>query len=152
MSSFAASAFSDPWKFLVIGFGGAVLAIAVWGAFHSDGHYDRQPVAGKWALTAVLTVGGLVLTLAAVTLVSISMLAPNDSFFWSDYVMTREGAIYRLVQAARKPAQIIDLSGAPMIDPKTGRPMVWNEVSQQFAPKYELSLNRAERNPLLPSR
>ncbi len=39
-----------PWDFLIVFVCAAILALAVWGAFHSSGHYETQPRPGKLGL------------------------------------------------------------------------------------------------------
>ena len=85
------------WQSLVILLvAAAILITAVWGAFHSDGHYEGQPAMCKAALTGAVLVG----TLAVVPTVAgfLGTLVPSPRFAhqWSTYEMTTNGAVYKV--------------------------------------------------------
>ena len=109
------------WQILVaMLIGIAILAAAVWGGFHSDGHYKGQPALGKLGLTASITVGAGVV--AFIVFALLASLIPNlfNSDRWAMYVMTKDGTIYKEVQGGRRPPEFVDLDGKPLIDAKTG--------------------------------
>ena len=109
------------WQILVaMLIGIAILAAAVWGGFHSDGHYKGQPALGKLGLTASITVGAGVV--AFIVFALLASLIPNlfNSDRWAMYVITKDGTIYKEVQGGRRPPEFVDLDGKPLIDAKTG--------------------------------
>jgi len=108
------------WPSLVfILVGGAILAAAVWGGFHSQGFFRGQPAAGKLATIGTLALGSLVVTIVAAGL--LITLLPRSSYPTSDYQMTRDGTIYKVTPENGKPSEIVDLEGRPLVDPRTGR-------------------------------
>ncbi len=110
------------WQILVAMLMGiAILATAVWGGFHSDGHYEGQPALGKPALTASLTVGALVVAFLGFGLLFKLLPSLSDSERWSSYVMIKDGTIDRQIEGGGKPPEFVDLEGKPLVDPKTGR-------------------------------
>ena len=109
------------WQALVfILIGGAILATAVWGGFHSQGFFRGQPASGKLALIGTLALGCAVVLAFATAWLS-ALLPRNYSDSWSDYQMTKDGAIYKVTQGTGKPPEIVDLDGKPLANPKTGR-------------------------------
>ena len=107
------------WQAVVfILIGGAILATAVWGGFHSQGFYRSQPAGGKLALIGTLALGSLVVTLSAAFLLA---LLSQRTYRWSNYQMTKDGAIYKVTQENGKPPEIVGLDDKPLLDPKTGR-------------------------------
>ena len=108
------------WQILVfILVGGAILATAVWGGFHSQGFFRGQPASGKLALIGTLALGcAVVLGYATALLI---VLLPGNSDSRSDYQMTKDGAIYKVTQGIGKPPEIVDLDGKSLTNPKTGR-------------------------------
>ena len=47
--------------------------------------------------------------------------------------MTKDGAIYKITRQEGRPAEIADLEGKPLVDPKTGRTPEWSDFSRSFA-------------------
>jgi len=45
--------------------------------------------------------------------------------------MTKRGSMYRVTQGGDKPAEIVDLDGKPLTDPKTGRPIGLADFNRQ---------------------
>jgi len=100
--------------------GGVSLATAAWGGFHSQGGYQGQPAPGKLALISTLGLASLVVAFFAALLLA-AALVPRNTDPWSQHQMTKDGTIYRVTQWFGKPAEIVDLDGKPLLDPKTGR-------------------------------
>ena len=99
--------------------GGMILATAVWGGFHSHGHYQGQPAPGRLALTGALMPGwGFVLALTAILLVELLLRSPYSQ---PQYQMTKDGAIYKVTHGDGDQSDIVDLQGKPLVDAKTGR-------------------------------
>jgi hypothetical protein len=113
------------WRALVILLLGTAIALAAaWGSFLTNGYYEGQPPLGRRGLVASLMLGCcLVVTFAVILLQSIIPNSFRDTYHWSRYQMTKDGAIYKMTQPAGKPLQITELNGAPLLDPKTGRPI-----------------------------
>ncbi len=106
------------WQaFVLILIGGAILATAVWGGFHSQGFFRGQPVAGKLALIGTLALGSLIVTFFAAFLLA---LLSQKTYRWSKYQMTKDGTIYKVTQENGKLPEIVGLDGKPLLDPKTG--------------------------------
>ena len=111
--------------------GGAILGTAAWGSFSSSGYYTGQPALGRRALVGSLMLGCLVVVGVAVAL--LESVLPRDAYTWSRYQITKEGGIYKMTQLAGKPLEITELNGAPLADPKTGRPMTPSEFNRRAA-------------------
>lgn len=132
ISSGAVLTVDRPWDFLIVFFCLAILALAVWGAFHSSGHYDTQPRPGKLALIGTLTIGAAVALFALATGVLDTLLS-NGSFSWSNYVVTRDGTVYKQIQRPGQPSEIVDINGSRATDPKTGRAVGPDEFNRRVA-------------------
>jgi ABC-type transport system involved in multi-copper enzyme maturation permease subunit len=142
------------WQILVaMLIGIAILAAAVWGGFHSDGHYKGQPALGKLGLTASITVGaGVVAFIVFALLASLfpNLLFNNDR--WTMYVMTKDGTIYKEIQGGRRPPEFVDLDGKPLIDAKTGRMIELEEFIRRACNTISIQMDREKaslrrRNP-----
>jgi len=130
------------WQILVVMLIGiAILATAVWGGFHSDGHYKGQPMLGKLGLTASITVGaGLVAFFVAfLAFALLDNFLPNlfnsDNQRWSAHMMTKDGTIYKEIQGGHRPPEFVDLDGKPFIDVKTGRMIDLEEFNRRACNK-----------------
>ena len=131
----------------------AILAAAVWGGFHSDGHYNGQPALGKLGLTASITVGAGVV--AFIVLALLATLLPNLLFNydrWASYVMTKDGTIYKETQGGRRPPEFVGLDGKPLIDAKTGRMIESEEFNRRACNTTWIPMDREKaslrrRNP-----
>ena len=132
ISSGSVVAVDRPWDFFIVFVCLAILALAVWGAFHSSGHYETQPRPGKLALIGTLTIGAAVVLFGLATGL-LDTLISNGSFSWSNYVMTKDGVVYKQIQRAGQPAEIVDLNGNRATDPKTGRTVGPNEFNRRVA-------------------
>jgi ABC-type transport system involved in multi-copper enzyme maturation permease subunit len=121
------------WQILVAMLVGiTILATAVWGGFHSNGHYNGQPALGKLGLTASITVGaGVVVFIVLALLASLlsNLVFNNDR--WATYVMTKDGTIYKETQGGRRPSEFVDLNGKPLTDAKTGRMIESEEFNRR---------------------
>jgi hypothetical protein len=141
---------SEPhlWEALIfIVIGGAILATAVWGGFHSHGFYRGQPAAGKMALTGALLPGcGLVLALAAILLVEL-LLRNSNSYLWSDYQMNKDGAIYKVTHGNGDQSDIVDLQGKPLMDAKTGRMIGMADFNRQLCTQVQINPDFGDRIP-----
>jgi hypothetical protein len=60
---------------------------------------------------------------------------------WTNFQMAKDGTIYKLAQTPGKPASITDLKGAPLLDKKTGRPMLQNDFYKIAAQESFLNLD-----------
>ncbi len=119
-----------------------VLAVALWGAFHSNGFYQGQPGAGKTALALSLALGAVLVAFVAGAFVEVVLPRwSGRSGSWSYYVTTKDGTIYKVTQAAERPATVVDLQGAPMRDPKTGRAADPQDLGRLTARTYSLRVN-----------
>jgi len=111
------------WQALgVVLIGGSILALAIWGGFHSNGFYRGQPAPGKPALVAALTPGCAFLVFLAFAFVFLGLLHLRDESTDRHFQVTRDGAIYKVIRQPGQPAEIADLEGKPALDPNTGRP------------------------------
>jgi ABC-type transport system involved in multi-copper enzyme maturation permease subunit len=117
------------WQALLAGLlGAAILATAVWGAFHSHGYYRNQPRLGQAALTAALAFGAVVVTFCVVAMLSNGLRHYRPPEDWASYLMAKDGTVYKANWPAKGPEQIVDLEGKPRFDPKTGQPEQFNRL------------------------
>jgi len=130
--SIALSSAPEFWRALCfILVGGAILGTAAWGSFASNGYYAGQPTSGRRALVGSLVLGSLVVVGLAVAL--LESVLPREAYTWSRYQITTDGGIYKMTQPAGKPLEITELNGAPLLDPKTGRPMTPTDFNRLAA-------------------
>lgn len=130
------------WQFeLGVVFVAAVLAVAVWGSFQTDGCYRGQPSPAKAALAGVMALGTTVVVLLAIMFLGI-VFQRRDSEAW--YAVTKAGAVFRVVTRDNQPAVITDLDGAPLKDSKTGADVELEEFNRQIAREYHVSLDFAD--------
>jgi hypothetical protein len=118
---------------LVILVGTAILASAAWGGFQSHGYYRSQPAWGKASLTAALLPAcGFIAAVAALLL---SNLFPTveDQQKWSQYVVTKDGVIFKMNRGPGRSWEIVDLEGKPVHHPKTGRMTELSDFERQRA-------------------
>jgi hypothetical protein len=104
---------------LVLGAGAAVLGLAAWGAFRSNGYYEGQPNAAKPALALGLVVGtSAVLAVAGgwITQVLLErwLTAPRS---YTHYAILKDGTIYKQINRSYKTAENVDLNGRPYVFP-----------------------------------
>ncbi len=113
------------WQALLVdAAGAAVLGLAAWGCFHSNGGYEGQPKAAKPGLALGLALGTTVIVLFGAALVTEVFLrswltAPRT---WHRYGMLNDGTIYKQIDSDNRPAERLDLNGKPLTNKKTGRP------------------------------
>jgi ABC-type transport system involved in multi-copper enzyme maturation permease subunit len=125
---------SEPYLWQTLGIiliGGAILATATWGGFHSQGFFRDQPAPGKLALIGTLALGALIITVFAALLSSALLLRSSGP--WTFHQMTKDGTIYRVTQGAGKPAEIVDLDGKPLTEPKTGQPVEMADFNRRMS-------------------
>jgi phosphoglycerol transferase MdoB-like AlkP superfamily enzyme len=94
----------------------ALLAVAAWGAFHSHGTYEPQPVLGKIALIISIAFGTtIVIPVAAVF---ISYILPGSLVHQAtpQYVMLSDGAIYTQTYHGNGTLRLQDLQGNVLKD------------------------------------
>jgi hypothetical protein len=130
------------WQFeLAIISVAAVLALAVWGSFQTDGGYRGQTLPGKAALAGVFALGMTVAVLLAIMFVAVAL--HRDSQSW--YAVTKTGTVVHVTTRGNQPAVITDLNGARLKAPKAGVDMSLEELDHQLAPQYSASVDF--RNP-----
>ena len=102
-----------------------ILATAAWGAYQSGGWYLGQPMAGKLALIISLAAGCAIVLVAGVGLTAGLLIQPfiKTSYEYSYYQMTHDGVVHKVNMRDNETAEIVDLDGHPLMDPKTGRRM-----------------------------
>jgi ABC-type transport system involved in multi-copper enzyme maturation permease subunit len=133
------------WQVLVfILLGGAILATAVWGGFHSQGFFRGQPAAGKLALIGTLALGAVPVTVFAAFL--LIFLLSQRTYRWPHYQMTKDGTIYRVTQETGKPVEIVDLDGKPLTDPKTGRPTELADFNRRICTLKQINPDFGDRS------
>lgn len=126
---------------LALAGGGVILAFAVWGAFHSHGYYEPQPVLGKMALTGSLALGStVVVAFAAMLIVYISpgLLVQEP---WTQYVMLNDGLIYKQISRWNGAVQLQDLNGNVLKDVNS-----WQDMQGRLRHTVHLSAAMKERN------
>ena len=124
-----------------------ILAVAVWGAYHSGGFYRGQPATGKTALIIAMLAGSSATLFAVIALLMALVFQPfkNDIHFYINYEMTRDGKIYKETLQDDELKSIVDLNGQPLMDPKTGRPMERREFDQRRAYGMSVSTTLKDR-------
>jgi hypothetical protein len=134
-----------------------ILGTAVWGAYQSGGYDRGQPVGGRVALIVAMTAGCVGALLAGATLLFTLVLDPwsNPSYAISNYQMTQDGSLYKVTTRANPQvsAEIVDMDGQPLLDPKTGRKMEQEEFRKRMGygavianqRNYQYSFLNAER-------
>ncbi len=135
----AAIAVPQFWQsVIIIVIGSAVLALAAWGSFQTNGIYQDQPRAGKMALTVAMGVGGALAAAAALALLS-WVLPSRQSYSWTYYAMTQDGTIYIVRNSGGRDQTIVSLDGIPLKDPKTGRPVDSQDLGTLLAREYSMN-------------
>jgi ABC-type transport system involved in multi-copper enzyme maturation permease subunit len=126
--------------------GAAMLITAVWGGFQSDGHYRGQPAWGKAALTGALTLGSLIVLFVAVMLLSNIIPNHEPSGPWSNYTMTKTGAVFKVTTDVGRPPEMVDLEGKPLLDAKTGRMIELSVFNRRLATATQINVDQDDRN------
>ena len=120
LASVSVFIFGEFWQALIVIIVAAVLlAAAVWGSFQTGGHYRNQPLPGKLSLTAACTAA--VVVLLAMLFIQAEALLSSRGYIYSRYQMTKDGNIYKVTQHGFDDSEIVDLSGKPLLDEKTGK-------------------------------
>jgi ABC-type transport system involved in multi-copper enzyme maturation permease subunit len=125
-----------------------ILVAAVWGAFHSHGHYRGQPLFGKVGLTAVLTLGAGVVAFVVVAVLLNSLPERVGSVRRSTYMMTKDGTIYKHTAGGGKPSESLDLNGNPVKDLKTGSLIDQKEFNRPDVKNFSTQVNFGEQRPI----
>ena len=125
------------WHALLILAGSAgILVLAVSGSFQTGGYYQTQPWHGKLALTLASLVSASFLVALACALLA-SAISPQRHYSWSQYQLIKDGRMVKITQhqegGGLDEADIVDLSGIPLLDEKTGRKMKAKELSPRYA-------------------
>jgi len=112
-----------------------ILATAVWGAYQSGGYYRGQPAGGRLALIVAMAAGSGGVVFAGAGLLFAAVLNPWSSFSYSssNYRMTQDGSLYKTTITNGVVKEIVDLDGHPLLDPKTGQKMEWQEFQKHVA-------------------
>lgn len=137
-------AFSQWWQMaLALAGCGVLLAFVVWGAFHSHGYYEPQPVLGKMALTTSLTLGATVIvTFGAMLIV---YLAPGLLVHepWRQYVMLNDGIVYKQISRWNGRIELQGLNGNVIKGVNS-----WQDISARFCPTLHLTpkMNQPDRH------
>jgi hypothetical protein len=130
------------WQFeLGIVFLAAVLAVAVWGSFQTDGCYRDQPLPGKAALAGVFALGSTVVVVLAIMFLAVVFHRPDSEAY---YAVTKSGTVVRVVTQGNQPAVITDLNGTPLKDPRTGVGVELEELNRHVAHEYHVSVDFAD--------
>jgi hypothetical protein len=112
-----------------------ILAVAAWGAYHSGGFYHSQPLTGKLSLTLAVAGGCAVVLFVGMALLFTLVINPltSRSSDYSHYEMTRDGTIYKVTSHDNGMAEIVDLAGRPLLDPKTGQRIEFKDFQARLA-------------------
>jgi hypothetical protein len=145
VSSFGIFIVQEFWQaLLIIAGAGVFLAMAVWGSFQTGGYNRAQPALGKVALTAASLVSVTVLIGVVFSLVG-NLLMGRREYSYSHYQMTKDGTIVKVTQhhtgdAADDP-EVVDLSGRPVLDEKTGQKLKPKDLQQRYAMGMSAHMN-----------
>src|ERR1035437_897807 len=148
----AASVFGLPvWPALVfIVLAILILATAAWGSYQTGGFYHGQPATGKLSLTLALTAGcGVAMFVGVgllITLVFNPLTHRSYSYEYSNYQMTRDGTIYKVISRDGEFVAILDLDGQPLLDPKTGQKMERKEFQKRLTYGGSVATSLKDRN------
>jgi len=132
-SVFAADEFWQPLVLIAVAV--LILATAVWGAYQSGGFYRGQPVMGRLALIVAMTAGcgGVLFVGVGLTFALVIQPLSHRSFEYSNYQMTRDGTIYKETTRDGELAELVDLDGHTLLDPKTGQRMKRKEFQKRLS-------------------
>ena len=140
-------------QFVVVLIGGMLLAVAAWGAFQGDGSDRSQTVWGRRALSATLAVAVVFICFGTQVLIEAVLLRGHRSDSTYSEIM-QDGTICRVIQRTGQSAEIVDLAGAPLKDPDTGRKMTLAHFDKLVAESYPINVefgNQSElRNSIKP--
>ncbi len=136
-ASFEVFIVHEYWQALLLfAITGGILALAVWGSFQSGGYYRGQPMPGKLALTAACVAAGFILIMAAIIFIESQAFR---HFSWSEYVVAKDGVVYKVTHYDIHEPEIVDLNGKPLLDDKTGRKVKFTEFERNRAPSRPVS-------------
>lgn len=126
--------------------GEGILITAVWGGFQSQGHYQGQPAWGKAALTGALTLGSLAVVFPAAVFLSNFLPRSEAAGPHHNYSMTQTGTVYKVTTGVRRPSEIVDQEGKPLLDAKTGRMIELAEFNRHAAKGIGLNVEQDDGN------
>jgi ABC-type transport system involved in multi-copper enzyme maturation permease subunit len=109
-----------------------ILAIAAWGSFVSHGQYTGQPALGRLALIGALAPGAMILVFLVTTNLVNALPSWLGGVRLSNYLLTRDGAVYKESRGGGQTGEIVDLDGKPFVDPKSGQRIQPAELSPYF--------------------
>lgn len=139
------------WQERVMIVAGIILmAAATWGAFQSCGTDTGQPAWGRRALVLSLTMGLAFIGLLSQPLFEVLLhgsARPDSSYFQ----ITRDGVICKINEKADGRSEILDLSGSPVPDPKTGREVSLADFDRLAAPIYPLNVDFGDKSEVRPA-
>jgi hypothetical protein len=128
-----------------------IVAAAAWGAYQSGGFYRGQPLAGRLALTAAMTAGCAITLFVCVGLLFalvLNPLLPRPTSVFNSYVMTRDGTIYKETYQNIQDMEISDLDGHPLLNPKNGQKMKYQEFYSRIASGGMIYTNLKKRSQI----
>jgi len=154
LASIQPSWFPGFWQhFLVLTFGGIILAIAAWGQMQRDGSHRSQPAAGKIANIAALVMGMILVSLILQGFLEVVLMGNQRES--SRFEITRDGTICEIIERTGKPAEIIDTDGRLLKDAGTGGKMNLPGFDKLVADSYAINVDFGDqaqvRNLLRPS-
>lgn len=123
----------------------AVLAVAAWGSFQTNGQYRGQLAAAKLALS--LSISGGVLVVMIFGFFVCAYLLLNGPVEYSNYTLTRDGTIYLENYHSGHAAEYSDLDGKPPVDLQTGRPLSQSEIVAQLNPANTVRVDFSGKEP-----
>lgn len=127
-----------------------LLAAATWGAFQGCGTDTGQPAWGRRALVLSLTMGLAFIGLLSQPLFEVLLhgsARPDSTYFQ----ITRDGVICKITEKADGRSEIMDLSGSPVPDPKTGREVSLADFDRLAAPGYPLNVDFGGKSEVRPA-
>jgi hypothetical protein len=126
--------------------GAAILIAAAWGGFQSHGYYRGQPACGKAALTIAVMGGTLIVVVAGAALLGDLIPGKEPAAPWLRYVVTEDGAVFKVTQGPDDSAEIVDLEGKPLMDAKTGRMITPSDFNRRHAKNANINVGNDRWN------
>jgi hypothetical protein len=147
LATFASISMARPFAeaLLVILIAGALLATAVWGAFHGNGSDRGQPAAGRAALAATLTFGAVVIAFLAMNLLITFLPRTDGPYRRSQYGMFKDGTLYRFNQEDGVITDVVDLEGKPLKDQPTGQAVAPTALNQRASRNVSFNVGFGEK-------
>jgi hypothetical protein len=132
-------------EYLVLGVGGAILALAAWGAFQGNGSDDDQPVWGRRALTCTLALGVTFIGVLSQAVFESLALRGHGSVS-AYYEIARDGNLRQVILRPSQPAAILDAAGAPLKDPESGLKMSLAKFDKLVAESFPVSVDFGDQS------